>query len=154
VTDDIVRIGDACLFAWGDAKRHGLIEAIVTGRLDAQAERIPRASGSHTDPTLARLLSAESQGVQVVLAIDNEITKWRSDRHMKLWADVVTIVYVERGQPTNRDCARRLGVSARTVELVRSQARRMILLCTASSGLIRMFGQKDSAAALLQAKAS
>jgi hypothetical protein len=38
------------------------------------------------------------------------------------------------------------------VELIRSQARRMILLCTASSGLIRMFGTQAAAAALLQAK--
>lgn len=129
VAATIIRVGDALLWAWGEAKRNGSLEAVISASLAATSEDgAKKAPGTYSDPTFARILAAEARELSAAMTVDREIRHWRKDRHTKLWADVAFEYYAgPRGQ-TNGIVARKLNVSERTVEGCRSQMRRYLVM--------------------------
>ncbi len=123
-----VKDGDEALYAWGDAKRAGDIEAILAGQVDALAEGGERAPGTHSNPVLSRVMAADQWRLSIALAVDNEIRQWRKDKHQQLWARIADAVYAAAGHVTNAQAAVQLGVGERTVERCRTSMRRLILI--------------------------
>ena len=128
--------GDAVLFAWGDAKRAGQIEAIRCARPSAIGEGGPsaRVPGTHSDPVLAAILAADRINIGLALLVDAEVEWWRGDRNTRLWAQIADGYYATAGHATNGSVARALKVSERVVERCRAQMRRMVLMAARRSG--------------------
>lgn len=130
----IVADGDAILFAWGDARRSGRIEAVLRA-VAAQAEngqRIP-LPGIYSNPTLAKILAAEDVERQLsaaVFLVDQEVECWRADRATQRWAEIADQYYCAAGHATNGSVARALGLSDATVERCRAQMRRLVLMAS------------------------
>lgn len=123
-----VRDGDEALYAWGDAKRAGEIEALLRGAVDAMHEGGARGVGVYSNPVLARVMACDQWRMAVALAVDNEINTWRKDKPMQLWARIADAIYAAPGHVKNADAAADLGVSERTVERCLSSMRRLILV--------------------------
>lgn len=123
-----VKDGDEALYAWGDAKRAGDIEAILAGQVDALAEGGQRAPGTHSNPVLSRVMAADEWRLSIALAVDNEIRQWRKDKYQRLWAQIADAIYAAPGHVTNAQAATAVGVSVPTVERCRTSMRRLILI--------------------------
>lgn len=121
--------GDATLFAWGDAKREGEIEAILHSRGIATEDNGRKVSGGpYSNPVLSALLQADSMALSLVLLVEREVEWWREDKNTRLWAQIADRYYCAAGHATNGSVARALNVSERTVERCRGQMRRIILM--------------------------
>lgn len=129
VRDTIIRVGDALLWSWGEAKRNGALEAVISASLAAVNEDgTKRAPGTYSNPTCARILAAEARDLSAAMTVDREVMHWAKGQFTKLWAQVAHEYYAgPRGQ-TNGVVARKLKVSERTVEGCRSQMRRYLVM--------------------------
>ncbi len=129
--------GDATLFAWGDAKREGKIEAILHSRAAAtEANGRPiRSAGSYSNPVEATVMAVDALALRVVLLVDVEVGWWREDRHTRIWAEIADRYYATAGHATNGSVARALKVSESVIERCRAQMRRMVLMAAQRGGL-------------------
>lgn len=131
----IVRVGDAMLWAWGEARRIGWLERLLEASVAAISdEATPRAPGTHSNPTLARIVASEaedeyeSRKYRSALTVECEMAIWRKDKHLKVWADVAEAYYSAPHKRDNAEVGRLLGIKERTVEGIRSQMRRMLVM--------------------------
>lgn len=131
----IARIGDALLWAWGDCKKSGKLEAVLHASVAAVSEdRTPRAPGAHSDPTMSRVLAAEREEAThgsplwTALRVEKEMGHWRRDRHQRFWTIVADAFYAGPHVRENAEVGRLLNVSERTVERIRSQMRRYLVM--------------------------
>lgn len=131
--DSDIRVGDALLWAWGESLRSGRLEAALRASVATLDEDgTPRAPGTHSNPTLSRILAAEAdekeRGGQVwtALLVEREISQWRRNRHQRLWVKVAEAYYAAPHPRDNAEVARLLDVTTRTVEGIRSQMRRYV----------------------------
>lgn len=127
------RVGDAMLWAWGEARRTGWLEAVLAASVAAiDEDTTPRAPGTHSDPTLARIVACEADGEyearkrRAALTVECEMAHWRRDRHQRLWAIVADAYYAAPHPRTNAEVGRILEISERSVEGIRSQMRRTL----------------------------
>ena len=131
----IARIGDALLYAWGECKRNGKLEAVMQASIASVSEdRTPRAPGTHSDPTSARVLAAEREEtlkgspLWTALRVEKEMGHWRRDRYMRFWTIVADAYYASPHPRGNAEVGRLLDISERTVERIRSQMRRYVVM--------------------------
>lgn len=135
VRETIIRVGDAMLWAWGEARKTGWLEAVLQASVAAiDEEGTPRAPGTHSDPTLARIVASEAEDeygkrkYRSALTVECEMANWRRDKDLKLWADVAESYYAGPHLRTNGEVGRLLKISERTVEGIRAQMRRMLVM--------------------------
>jgi hypothetical protein len=133
----IRRVGDAMLWAWGEARKNGWLERLLLASVAAiQEDGTPRAPGTHSDPTLARLMACEveeefeSKKNRAAFLVECEMAHWRKDRHLMLWAKVAQEYYAGPHLRTNEEVGHLLKISERTVEGIRSQMRRMLFMAS------------------------
>ena len=135
VRETIIRVGDAMLWAWGEARKSGWLERLLEASVAAIDENgTPRAPGTHSNPTLARIVASEaedeyeSRKYRSALTVECEMAAWRKDKHLKIWADVAEAYYSAPHLRTNAEVGRLLKISERTVEGIRSQMLRMLVM--------------------------
>lgn len=129
VAATIARVGDALLWSWGEAKRTGQLEAVVSASLAAVNEDgTKRAPGTYSNPTCARILAAEARELSDAMTVDREMRHWARDKFTRLWVQVAKEYYAGPRARTNAHVARILNVSERTVEGCRSQMRRYLVM--------------------------
>lgn len=132
------KFGDFLLWTWGEAVKNGdllqIFEGGIQGISDDGNTRPPH---THSDPTVARLLAAESrtQDKGVALMVDKEIRIWATDDYAKLWADIAREYYAAPSRPGTESVAKKLNVSPRTVEGCRSNMRRYIVIAAYAAGV-------------------
>lgn len=141
--DTIIRVGDAMLYTWGEARRNGELERVLKASVQAiNDEKGPSAPGTHSDPTLARILACDPVFLEdgavdfhmrTVLTVEREMAHWRADRHTKLWCVVAEMYYAGPRGTTSDLVARALTrqgvkVSERTVKSIRGQMRRYLVM--------------------------
>lgn len=129
----MARVGDAMLWAWGECRRSGRLEAALCASVAALDEDgTPRAPGTHSNPTLSRILAAESEeterggNVWTALRVEREMGHWRKDRHKRLWVKVAEAYYAGPHARDNAQVGRLLNIAERTVDGIRRQMRRWL----------------------------
>lgn len=135
VRETIIRVGDAMLWAWGEARKNGWLEAVLKASVAAiDEDGTPRAPGTHSNPTLSRLMACEveteyeSKKNRAALTVECEMAHWRRDKHTALWVEVAEAYYAAPHLRSNREVGQMLKVSERTVEGIRSQMRRLLVM--------------------------
>lgn len=141
--ETIVRVGDAMLYAWGEAKRNGELERVLEASIAAISDGgTARAPGTHSDPTLARILACDPKVTEAgakdghmaaALTVEREMAHWRRERHTKLWAKVAELYYAGARGTTSGQVARELTrqgikIGERTVKSIRGQMRRYLVV--------------------------
>lgn len=130
----VIRFGDALLWGWGEFKRLGLLDALLTASIASIRENgTIGAPGTYSDPTLARLLEAESQQAATAMMVDEEIRRWSHARETLLWANVAEKFYAAPHKRTNSEVGRMLQVSPRSVVLARHEMRRVLVVTVQAS---------------------
>lgn len=129
------RVGDAMLWAWGECRRDGRLQAAMQASVAALDEDgTPRAPGTHSDPTLSRILAAEAEEVVrggkvwTAMRVELEMAHWRKDKHQRLWCRVADEYYAGPHLRGNGEVGRMLNISERTVERIRAQMRRYLVI--------------------------
>jgi hypothetical protein len=130
-----VRMGDWMLWTWGEQRRNGMLQAAFDASVAAIREGgSARAPGTHSDPTLARLLAADDGRVDaerkltVALRVECEMAIWARDPKTKNWVRVAEAYYAAPHPRTNAEVGRRLNLSQRAVELARREMRRYLVV--------------------------
>ena len=130
----ICRMGDGLLWGWGELKRAGLLDALLIASISSiREDGTIGAPGTHSDPTLSRLLEAENQAASTALLVDREVTHWDAMPETHLWADVARTFYAAPYRRENDEVAKMLRVSKRAVVQARSEMRRMIVITVEAS---------------------
>lgn len=137
--DDTIRSGDQALYAWGQSVLNGDLEALMHARSGGLGDRGPviRAPGTHSNPPLSLLLTAERHKLTLALSVDNIVEQWRTKRDTALFAAIADSLYAAPYKMTNEETAQVMGVSERTIKGARSQMRRSVLLS------LRLAGNRD-----------
>lgn len=127
--DPLVRRGDAILYAWGEAKRNGMIEALLRGDPSSLKEEATiRAPGAYSDPVLSALLAAESLSLAVSVSVNREIEAWRRNPDTVQWADIAETFYASPYKHTEADVAEVLKIDRNEVGATRTSIRRVIAI--------------------------
>lgn len=140
----VCRIGDAMLWAWGEATRNGHIQALLeasAGDLAALLDTTiaattgsPRAPGTHSNPTLARLIAAELESenekrkLVTALHVECEIAFWREVEETQMWVLIAGAFYAAPYTRSNGEVGRELQISKSQVEHARTSMRRALAL--------------------------
>jgi hypothetical protein len=134
----VTRVGDAMLWAWGEARKNGFLEALLHASVAAiDEDGTPRAPGTHSNPTLARLIACEVEDRYEqhknswAFTVECCLAQWRQDKHLSLWAKVAEAYYAAPHKRTNAEVGNLLKVSERTIEGIRRQMRRMLVMAYA-----------------------
>lgn len=130
VDSRIIRMGDALLWGWGEARRNGILDALLQASIAAiRGESSGAGSpGTHSDPTLARMLEAESQEAQAAMLVDLEIQRWKRMPEVALWPKVAEGYYAAPYRRTNAEVGSLLRVSTRSVVQARDEMRRVLVV--------------------------
>ncbi|WP_420465602.1 hypothetical protein [Panacagrimonas sp.] len=127
------------MWAWGEAVRNGELERVLIASLASiNEDGTSRSPGTHSDPTLARVIACDpitdpetlvrDAHLQAAMMVETEMQHWRKDRHQRFWTEVATAYYAGPHGRTNAEVGRLLKVSERTIEGVRSQMRRYLVM--------------------------